>query len=725
MSKRNRNRKTSEQADIYPVVEPESWSQRIIVWLYHLILVTVPLFFSFQTDELFEFNKMILVYLLTVLIAGVWCWRMIDERRLIFANHWLNWLIVLFLGSQIVSALTSIHPYTSWLGYYSRFHGGVVSYMTYTILYLAATANLRKKDLVPLLVSSLLSAVLVSVYGIFEHFGHSLSCSLAGGSFDVDCWVQDVQNRVYATFGQPNWMAAYLLTLIPLAIWLATFSKQIWIRALGLTSVATMVWALLYTKSRSGFFGFLLAITIYGSLWLVVWLRHRKADANKARRSFVWTAASFGLIGIAMLVSGSGVVPGIAEIWKKQSTTPTTAEVEAEAAPVDRLVVGGTDSGEIRKIVWGGALNVWRRYPVFGSGPETFAYAYYLDRPLAHNMVSEWDFLYNRAHNELLNLLATTGAVGLGTYLLLLAGGCWLFFLGFRKNLDSNPSRSLAFVALFAGTSGLAVSNFFGFSTVMVTVLQYLFLAVAVILFSEKKVIQKTPHDYVWQQYALFTTAALVASILLISLLRYYRADLAYATSKRLLQAGNLKGAITSINEAVTLNPREASYWDAMSTQLAQAAVGSANTNEKTQLTEATVKSIEMAQSLNPEQRNFSKTSARAYIMLAQIDPKYYQDAVAVLTRGIAMAPTDAKLYYNRGLLFLEQGNIEAGLADLHTSVQLKPNYEPALAQLASHAAMEGNFDEAKTWAEQILRYNPTHSTAPDMIASYSAKLVY
>ncbi len=723
MSKRNRNRKLSEQADISPAFEPDSWSQRVIVWLYHLVLVTVPLFFSFQTDELFEFNKMILVYLYTVLIAGVWCWRMIDERRWIFHNHWLNWFVFAFLASQIISALASIHPYTSWLGYYSRFHGGVLSYLTYTVLYLAATANLRKKDLVPLLITSLLSAILVSVYGIFEHFGRSLSCSLAGGNFDVDCWVQDVQNRVYATFGQPNWMAAYLLTLIPLAIWLTTFAKQIWIRSLGLTSIASMVWALLYTKSRSGFFGLFLALSIYAILWLVVWWRHRKVDIAKSRSSLIWTTTSFAIIGLAMLISGSGVVPGIAEIWKKQSATPIV--VEAEAAPVDRLVVGGTDSGEIRKIVWGGALNVWRRYPVFGSGPETFAYSYYLDRPLAHNMVSEWDFLYNRAHNELLNFLATTGAVGLGTYLLLLAGGCWLFFLGFRKSLDSKPSRALAFVALLAGTSGLAVSNFFGFSTVMVTVLQYLFLAVAVILLSENKPVHNTRHEYVWQQYALFTTVALVASILLISLLRYYQADLAYATSKRLLQAGNLKGAITSINEAVTLNPREANYWDTMSTQLAQAAVGAANANEKVQLTEAAVKSIEMAQSLNPEQRNFSKTSARAYIMLAQIDPKYYQEAVTVLTNGIAMAPTDAKLYYNRGLLYLEQHNLEAGLADLHTSVQLKPNYEPALAHLATQAAMEGNFSEAKTWAEQILRYNPTHSTAPDMIASYSANLVY
>lgn len=730
MSKRNRQRRLIEESPTVVATSNQSsqpWLERGIVWLFHLTLLTVPLFFHFKTDELFEFNKMILVYFFTILIAAAWGWRMIDERRWIFTNHWLNWLVFLFLGSQVVSALTSLHPYTSWLGYYSRFHGGVVSYLCYTVLFLAATANVRKKHLVPLLITSLLSAIVVSVYGILEHFGHSFSCSLAGGNFDVACWVQDVQNRVYATFGQPNWMAAYLLTLTPLAIWLAASAKQLWVRLLGLTATAGMVWALLYTKSRSGFFGLILALGIYGLVWLFVWWRHRSSNAATTAGSIStrWTLGSFALIAAAMIISGSEVVPGIAEIWKRESAAPAVVETTAEAAPVDRLVIGGTDSGEIRKIVWGGAIDVWKRYPILGSGPETFAYSYYLDRPLAHNMVSEWDFLYNRAHNELLNFLATTGIVGLGSYLALLAGGCWLFFLGFRKNLSSNPGRSLVFAALFAGTAGLAVSNFFGFSTVTVALLQYLFFAVASILLSTDKPTHSGKKEYAWQQYVLFTITGLVAGMLLISLMRYYRADLAFASSKRLLQAGNLRGAITAINEAVALNPQEATYWDTMSTQLAQAAVGSANVGERVQLAEAAVKAVEMAQALNPEQRNFSKTSARAYILLAQLDPKYYNDAIAVLTEGIEKAPTDAKLYYNRGLLYLEQDNPTAGLADLQKSVELKPNYEPSLAHLANQAAATGDFAQAKAWAEQILRYNPTHSTAPAMVASYSAGLVY
>jgi O-antigen ligase len=58
---------------------------------------------------------------------------------------------------------------------------------------------------------------------------------------------------------------------------------------------------------------------------------------------------------------------------------------------------------------------------LFGTGVETFAYAYYFVRPQAHNLTSEWDYLYNKAHNEYLNYFATTGFIGLGTYLLVIS----------------------------------------------------------------------------------------------------------------------------------------------------------------------------------------------------------------------------------------------------------------------------------------------------------------
>ena len=105
----------------------------------------------------------------------------------------------------------------------------------------------------------------------------------------------------------------------------------------------------------------------------------------------------------------------------------------SEAAPSQEIstgqpaagALGGTDSGQIRLYVWQGALDIWKAYPLFGTGVETFAFAYYQFRPAEHNLTSEWDYLYNKAHNEYLNYLATTGALGLGSYLLFI--GVFIF----------------------------------------------------------------------------------------------------------------------------------------------------------------------------------------------------------------------------------------------------------------------------------------------------------
>jgi len=81
---------------------------------------------------------------------------------------------------------------------------------------------------------------------------------------------------------------------------------------------------------------------------------------------------------------------------------------------------GGTESGEIRKLVWKGAINIWKDYPLTGSGPETFALLFPKYKPPEHNLTSEWDFVYNKAHNEYLNYLATTGLLGTLFYLILI-----------------------------------------------------------------------------------------------------------------------------------------------------------------------------------------------------------------------------------------------------------------------------------------------------------------
>ena len=192
--------------------------QKFIIILFHLLFMTVPFFFTWVNEELFEFPKMLLTYGFTTLIVGVWIGRMILEKKVFIRQTVFDWPILLFIVSQTLSTIFSIHPSTSIMGYYTRFHGGLLSTLTYILLFYALVSNFSKVALRKLWITIFIAALGVTLYTIPEHFGHSPSCLMITQQFDVSCWVQDVQSRAFATFGQPNWLAAYVISLIPLGI---------------------------------------------------------------------------------------------------------------------------------------------------------------------------------------------------------------------------------------------------------------------------------------------------------------------------------------------------------------------------------------------------------------------------------------------------------------------------------------------------------------------------
>jgi len=95
--------------------------------------------------------------------------------------------------------------------------------------------------------------------------------------------------------------------------------------------------------------------------------------------------------------------------------------------------VGGSNSFDIRRVVWQGAVNLGLKNPLFGTGVETFGYSYFIIRPATHNLLSEWEFLYNKAHNEYLNFFANSGFIGLITYLILIISTLISFFKSIKK----------------------------------------------------------------------------------------------------------------------------------------------------------------------------------------------------------------------------------------------------------------------------------------------------
>lgn len=724
----------------------------LIVSAFNLLIFSVPLYFRFVNEELFEFNKMILVYALTIIIGFLWVLRMIFEKRLIIKKTPLDLPILAFLFSQFISTIFSIHPYTSWFGYYSRFNGGLFSTISYIVLFYAFVSNINKKDLGSFFLSTFASGLLVSLYGILEHFGHSLSCLFVAGnrSFGVDCWVQDVQSRVFASFGQPNWLAAYVITLFPLSF-IATIQHKLPIakRILFLITTLALFLVLLYTRSRSGILGLGVGLVIFALGVGILYLQSKKELFKK------FHFPSLGIIALCIfgfvLFNGTSFTPSVLNFIQEKSIerkislqpgqkvgTDSDGNIQIyDAGPitiggnqnldqdpqptqtpevvVNRLDQGGTDSGEIRKIVWTGAFKVWQRYPIIGSGVETFAYSYYQDRTIEHNNVSEWDFLYNKAHNELLNLMATTGTIGLITYLsIFIVITIMTVKISILKKYEA--TEKLIALALYSGQIALFISNFFGFSTVAVNVLMYLYFAITAIIYSNVKedkesVKNKKRTTYVineGSQYFGLTLVGIITLVLLFRVYNYWAADKAYAQGKNYFNAGQYQYGIQEMLESISRSPNEALFFDTLSDDYAKLAVHFANIGEATaaaQMAEQTVAASNETLKLNDRHLNFYKTRARVMVTLSQLDEMYLEDAKATLLKAMQLSPTDPKLVYTLAVIEHTNENLEEAVRLYNEAITLKPDYERPYLKLSEVYQSLEQYDKAIAPLETILEH--------------------
>lgn len=671
--------------------------RKIITTSFYLLFFLIPLAMTPWNYELFEFNKIILVYLFTTIILISWLLRMVLEKKFVFQKTFWDIPLLIFFGSQIIATILSIDLHTSIWGYYSRFNGGLLSTISYLILYWAFVSNINKNEAIKGIKYLLFSALLVSLYGIAEHFG-----------IDARFWVQDVQNRVFSTLGQPNWLAAWLVTLltIPLAFFLNKENPLLFdIKNKKITKIFSLVLlfifylCLLYTKSRSGLLGF---VTTYTVFWAGIFFLNKE----KIKRILKSFGAITGFLLIITIIVGTPWTPQLKSFFVKQTQTEPVKQE-------NQIQTGGTESGEIRKIVWKGALNLWKNHPVFGTGVETFAYSYYWYRLREHNDVSEWDFLYNKAHNEYLNFGATSGTIGLLSYLALTV----TFILWSLKQIIKKKKKTILNIALLSGFTSILVTNFFGFSVTAVSFLFFLLPALSFINLYEKDNEKIKNHFKLGNiQYIGILALLAVFAILVSSIIRYWYADNRFALGERFDKAGYTTQSFEKLEKAINIRPNEPTYLDQLSIVSANLAVQAAKQEKATlssQLIDTAINASSKALAISPYNINFWKNRTRVFYKLSEINEDYNNQAITALIQASKLSPTDAKVQYNIAILYSKFGQQETAIETLEKTIELKPNYDQARYALALFYEGKGEIEKAQEQLRYILeKINPDHEMA-------------
>lgn len=649
------------------------------------------------TYELFEYNKMMFVYGMTVLIAGAWILKMILQKRLILSKTPLDIPLGLFYISSILSTIFSIDPHTSIWGYYSRFNGGLLSITSYLILFYALVSNINILIVYRLILLSLISAVFVSIYGVLQHLG-----------IDADRWQQNVRARIFSTLGQPNWLAAYLLAILPVAGSFFLYHKGKFQKIASIIVISLVFVAFIFTYSLSAFGAFF----ITGGLFAVFIL----VQKVKFKREMILIPIIFTVI---IYFLGRPLWVRVINQVRFLKTTPVVQEQNQNGSSVTPQA-GAEETGKIRTIVWKGAIEIAKHYEPFGSGLETFAYAYYQYRPVEHNLTTEWDFLYNKAHNEYLNYLANSGIVGFLAYMAFILTFVWVGIRTVLKNKDVFLS------GLFAGWISILITNFFGFSVVAVNLLFYLIPALFFVIskksklwslsFDKKRFFNNSFISSSWSYVGTF--AVLVAgSFLIFSLVRIWLADVEFAKGHEYSLAGLYEQSYGYYKNALDLNSSEPFYFSEFG--FAASAMAEKSMEEKDATAAASFASqargaTEAALSISPFNVTYWKTAASTYSNLYTVDPKFGQNSFEALLTAAKFAPTDAKIHYRIASIYGENGYLDQGIKLMEETIKLKPDYRDAYMELANFYIANKQPNRAKEDLEKYMKINPKD---PEIVA--------
>lgn len=424
-------------------------------------------------------------------------------------------------------------------GLWQRFwdpYGGIV-WVAGVFLAWRSVRGGRQEDYLNL---ALVAGALASVYGVLQYFGVEL------------VWLKTLNpygNRSVSTFGNPNFISSYVVTLAPLALacWLdaRTLAARFFYAAVFLSYEAM----LLASLTRSSWLGMAAALAF---LALLPDLRGRFAAAGRR----------------AMLLGGLALA--LAVLWPvSASSPPATGVAHRLSEAAGKISASGTltiaaDADEIypslhqRVLIWTSAWQMGLESPLLGKGWGAFELFYpFYQGPLlsAYEGIRSLRTHANNAHNEVLEIWSQAGLAGLASFLLVLAVLARAF-LHFRRAGDGESRLWSA--ALAAGVIGMLVDNMLNVS-VHFAVPGFMFWWVMGAL-SARLSSPASPFSGPFSGWRTWSAAAMLA-LLAVSSAAYwqgqFRREALYFSGFKLMRKGDFRGAAAELKRAYSAWPRE------------------------------------------------------------------------------------------------------------------------------------------------------------------------
>lgn len=317
----------------------------------------------------------------------------------------------LFIAFTAISAVLAHEPLTAWIGLYR--YTGFSTYIFCVILFITATASNKPEKVLGYMVAC---AVLVSLIAVLQYLG--INFILPHKAFSRE-------HSVYATIGNPNFLATYTVFILPAAIML--YLRKL--KPILLIAAAIIYAGLLVSLTRGAWLAFLPV-----NLILVYYCCNKK------------TFKSLGKLYIVFCVVTCFLLP-VHDWFMLKCALTISDQVTAAVRLEDR---GG--SGRVQ--IWKETVKIIGRNWAFGVGPDSFRL-----RRSTHTVD-------DKAHNIYLEIAVTMGVFALISY---------LYFLSFFLRPWNNEPGFILFLMVFA----YLVQGFFNIDVIAVMPLFWIVLGLS------------------------------------------------------------------------------------------------------------------------------------------------------------------------------------------------------------------------------------------------------
>lgn len=493
-------------------------------WATYLLFFLVPVFFLPWTTGILEHNKQLLFVVLTGVGLLAWLGQMVMGKQFSFKSGWLNLVPGLYFVAVLISSITSLAGYQTWVGQASSEYTSFLSVSLFIVLFymLLNTAGdtvVQRNILTALFLSSVLSG-LVTLLGMFNvvHLPFAFAQSIG-----------------FNTVGTMNGFVSFMsvMMFVGLAMWLVSQQGRDRVIPLGGQGIFLRVLIMvvvvvnLLGLAALDFWVFWL-INIIGVLLLGTFVFIQSQEFPNPRR--------FALPLVVLFVS----------VLLLFLPTPLRLNLPIVISPSY-----GASLEITRDAISSSTSNL-----LFGTGPGTYLYDYLAFKPTTVNASQFWSFRFDRAKSELLTTIASLGVVGSVLWLVLMV---WVAVKSVgRLVFERDHEEWKMTYVIFIGWAILFITHLLYSSNFTMSFLLWGFtglLASQVCLKMWKSDFSTSPRLGLGTSFAFAVVAVGVVASLFITGARY-AAEVAFAKAVEIDQSedGTMDEVIAQLNRAVEFN---------------------------------------------------------------------------------------------------------------------------------------------------------------------------